>query len=139
MFTLQELQRLTSKQITILHSFTLRYNIIAKEWKTNGIKQFDGLIFKVNENVMEKVTTTNGNYYPIRDECKQTTDPKQGCITTDALYYETKLNSNDKIDVLLKHGEHIIFSQSYPRHIQYVYDIYDFDCSNDKYCFEIQD
>ena len=88
---------------------------------------------------MEKVTTTNGNYYPIRDECKQATDPKQGCITTDALYYETKLNSNDKIDVLLKHGEHIIFSQSYPRHIQYVYDIFDFDCSNDKYCLEIRD
>ena len=123
MFTLQELQRFTSKHIILLHLFIHRYNTIANEWKTNGIKQFDGLVFEVNDNVMEKVTTTNGNYYPIRDECKQVTDPKQGCITTDALYYETKLNSNDKIDVLLKHGKHIIFSQSYPRHIQYVYDI----------------
>ena len=108
------------------------------EWKTNGIKQFDGLVFKVNENVMEKVTTTDGNYYPIRDECKQNSDPTEGCITTDALYYETQLSSNDNIDILLKHGDHIIFSQTYPRHIQYVYDIYDFDCSNDKYGISIK-
>ena len=87
---------------------------------------------------MEKVTITDGNYYPIRDECKQNSDPTEGCITTDALYYETQLSSNDNIDILLKHGDHIIFSQTYPRHIQYVYDIYDFDCSNDKYGISIE-
>ena len=84
---------------------------------------------------MEKVNSTYGNYYPIRDECKQIGDPTEGCFTTNALYYQSILRPDDHIDILLKHGDHVIFSQSYPRHIQYVYDIYDFDCFDDKYDF----
>lgn len=86
---------------------------------------------------MEKVTTTNGNYYPIRDECKQVGDPKEGCMTTNALYYETKLTADEKVNIMLKHEDHIIFTQTYPQHIEYVYDIFELGCYNDKYLIRL--
>ena len=73
---------------------------------------------------MDKKTTTDGNYYPIRDKCNQNGDPKEGCITTPALFYQTMIESNDKVNIILKHNDHIILSESYPRHIEYVNIIY---------------
>lgn len=86
---------------------------------------------------MDKKTTTDGNYYPIRDKCNQNGDPKEGCITTPALFYQTMIESNDKVNIILKHNDHIILSESYPRHIEYVYNILNFGCSKDKYIFNI--
>ena len=34
------------------------------------------------------ISQTTGLYYPTRDSCKQKGDPKEGCLTTEAMYYD---------------------------------------------------
>ena len=82
---------------------------------------------------MSKITSINGQFYPIRDECKKIGDPIEGCITTNALYYETILKTRDIVSVVITHKNNTILSESYPSHIQITYKDTDLGCSNDKY------
>ena len=66
-----------------------RYNARAKIWKESGLNSFKDRKFYLTSHVttFSPVTTTSGQYYPVRDSCKKDGDPAEGCLTTDALYY----------------------------------------------------
>lgn len=113
--------------------FNNRYNSRADEWMLNGIYEFDGLNFLLNNEPMSEVTTTDGLYYPIRDRCNEPDDPPGGCLTTDALYYEAFLQRSTTINIVIKYGTTIILSESYSSSVNNIYNIFDLGCENDLY------
>ena len=40
---------------------------------------------------MMPVRNTTGHLYPIRDSCNRNGDPEEGCVYTDALFYNTTI------------------------------------------------
>ena len=73
-----------------MDSFEVRYNSRAKIWMDNGIDFFRNASFYINNPGIktEAISKTSGKYYPVRDSCKKDGDPEEGCLTTDALYYQ---------------------------------------------------
>ena len=56
----------------------------------NGIDFFRNASFYLNDisSTFDPSSRTSGKYYPVRDSCKKDGDPEEGCLTTDALYYQ---------------------------------------------------
>ena len=59
----------------------------------NGIDFFRNASFYLNDisSKFDVNSETSGNYYPVRDSCNKDDDPEEGCLSTDALYYELSL------------------------------------------------
>ena len=54
---------------------------------------FQGAHFTVNNTLLQMKKDIDGKYYPIRDSCNKFLDPKEGCVYTDALYYQAMIES----------------------------------------------
>ena len=70
------------------------------------MNDFQNAHFAMNNTLLEMKRDINGKYYPIRDTCRRIFDPKDGCVYTEALYYQTMIESDfvNNITVNLSSG-----------------------------------
>lgn len=68
------------------------YNKAAGPWVKEGREEFMGLTFNLTDSSGEtnykSISTKSGLFYPTRDRCNQKGDPKDGCLYTEAMYYD---------------------------------------------------
>lgn len=93
-----------------------RYNYRAKEWVEHGIESFKNVTFKLNNIiVLSENTERSGSFYPVRDTCDMEGDPKEHCIFTDALFYNTTIRLSSNYDVIITNENSVIIDEMYPR------------------------
>ena len=76
-----------------------RYNRRAQVWVDQGMNSFQGAHFAVNDTTLEMKRDIGGEYYPVRDSCDGLLDPKEGCVYTEALYYQTIIENTAENEV----------------------------------------
>lgn len=82
------------------NSLSSRYNKAAQVWVNGGRDQFMNLVFNLTDSSgktkYNAVSTKSGLFYPTRDRCNKKGDPKEGCLYTEAMYYDEDILWMDK-------------------------------------------
>ena len=85
---------------------------------------------------MMPVRNTTGHLYPIRDSCNRNGDPEEGCVYTDALFYNTNLQfTNDSLHVTLSHYHSTVVNDTIPPVLIKRIGVHELDCDHNTFVF----
>lgn len=114
------------------YDVNVRYNTRAKQWVQEGIPTFGNASFTFSGTNLIPVTTTSGNYYPVRDTCSKKGDPEEKCVYTNAYYYSGLIPLDlNRFHASLYSNNHSIVSEYYDNSITKYYTPSDLGCSKD--------
>ena len=85
---------------------------------------------------MVPIRNTTGHLYPIRDSCNRTGDPEEGCVSTDALFYNTNIRfRNDSFPVTLSHRHSTIVNDTLSPVLIKRIGVHELDCDHNTFFF----
>ncbi|KAK8792858.1 hypothetical protein WA158_005022 [Blastocystis sp. Blastoise] len=89
--------------------------------------------FRLNGESMTMITKDDGEFYPVRDDCKKTGDPEQGCNLSNPTFFQTTVDKKNT-QYTIDDGHFVLFNETIDQKVVKKFTKEDLGCEKEEIC-----